>query len=150
MSAGALTAQGDRLDGVARDLRRACIHEYAHLAIARRFGACGFVTIVPIVPRTPDEERFAGRFQMLGELADDEWRIVALAGTVGECLDGDPCADALEIARRLDDGTLALPDVDAQLARGYTAEDVVRCVALVRAEWSTIRREAEARATAAR
>jgi hypothetical protein len=127
-----------------RDLRRACIHEYAHWAVARHFGAAGFVTIVASRTGPPS---WGGRFQMYGELADGEWRIVALAGTVAECVEEDPGVDALAIIASLRQDPSMLSAIDAQLAQGFGDDDVLRCLAIVKAAWHEIAREAGDRAS---
>jgi hypothetical protein len=133
-----MTAPEDDRAADASELRRASIHEYAHLAVARHFGACGFVTVQRIVPRPPQGDRYAGRFQMFGELTDIEWRMVALAGTLAECLDSEPAIDAEAVAARLDDGRLVLSPVDAALARGHGGEELARCLALLKELWPAI------------
>jgi hypothetical protein len=130
-----------------RDLRRTCVHEYAHAAVARHFGAAGFVTIVA---RCADAAGYGGRFQMYGELAEDEWRIVALAGTVAECVDDDPHADARAIVAALAADPARLSSVDAQLAAGFGDTDVERCLGIVKALWREIAGEADERAAAVR
>jgi hypothetical protein len=125
-----------------RDLRRACIHEYAHWAVARHFGAAGFVTIVSHAAGHP---RYGGRFQMHGDLADDEWRVVALAGAVAECCADDPDVAAHLVIRYLRSDPSALSPVDAQLAAGFADRDVERCLAVVKAAWHEIAGEADAR-----
>jgi hypothetical protein len=136
------TRAGDEALHEARELRRACLHEFAHLAVARRFGACGFVRIL----RSGDRQaRYAGCFQMHGELADDEWRIVALAGTLAELVDDEPTIDATEARARLESGRVALSPLDASLARGYGMRDVARCLAILRAVWALIVADADER-----
>ena len=127
-----------------RDLRRACIHEYAHWAVARHFGAAGFVTIVGSRTGPPS---WGGRFQMYGDLADREWRIVALAGTVAECVDEDASVDGLDIIARLRNDPSLLSAIDARLAEGFGDDDVAQCLAIVKAVWHEIAGEAEDRAS---
>jgi len=129
-------------DADARDLHRACIHEFAHWAVAGHFGAAGFVTIVRSVA---GRSSCGGRFQMYGDLADDEWRIVALAGTVAECFADDPGVDALAIVDYIRKDPDALSDVDAQLADGFEDRDVERCLGIVKALWREITNEADER-----
>jgi hypothetical protein len=129
-----------------RALWRTCLHEYAHLVVARHFGAAGFVMID--AGRT-SESRYGGRFQMYGDLADDEWRIVALAGAVAERVDDEPCvaASLLAAALRAEPGLLS--GADAQLAAGFVLADVERCLCLVNKLWHEIASEARERADAA-
>jgi hypothetical protein len=126
------------------ELVRVCLHEYAHLAVARELGACGYVTI-----RRVDGagSRFAGCFQMFGELADSEWRVVALAGAVAECM-ADGCVDDAAIAERVRGASCLLSGVDAALADGHTADDLALCAAIVRRAWTGLVREAEEQAAA--
>jgi hypothetical protein len=99
----------------AHALRRACLHEYAHLIVARHFGAAGFVTIAGDATSC----RYGGRFQMYGELADDEWRVVALAGVVAERLDEEPTLEACTLAAALRADADLLSGTDARLAAGF-------------------------------
>lgn len=131
-------------DAAMRDLRRTCIHEYAHWAVARHFGAAGFVTIVRSRAGPPG---WGGRFQMYGDLADEEWRIVALAGIVAEWVDDDPGITAAEIIDRLRKDPAQLSAVDAQLAVGFGDDDIERCLRIVRALWHEVAAEAGDRAT---
>jgi hypothetical protein len=124
-------------------LWRACLHEYAHCVVARHFGAAGFVAIAR---GRLEPSRYGGRFQMHGELADDEWRIVALAGTVAESIDADPAIDAASVIAALRAEPTPLSGADAQLAAGFLDADVERCLNIVRTLWPEIAREAAERA----
>jgi hypothetical protein len=126
-----------------RQLWRTCLHEYAHCVVARDFGAAGFVTISR---GRIDASRYGGRFQMYGELADDEWRIVALAGAVAESIDDDPGVEAASVIAVLRTEPTPLSGVDAQLAAGFIDADVERCLRIVRKLWHEIAREAAERA----
>jgi len=130
-------------EAASQALWRACLHEYAHLVVARHFGAAGFVTIVRGRTFEPD---YGGRFQMYGELADDEWRIVALAGAVAERVDEDPCVDAASLAAALRAEPGLMSGVDAQLAAGFVEADVEQCLCLVEKLWHEIASEAGERA----
>ena len=129
-------------EATARALWRASLHEYAHLVVARHFGAAGFVTIAR---EGASEPRFGGRFQMYGELADDEWRIVALAGTVAERVDEEPRIETALLADALRAGPDRLSSVDAQLAADFVETDVEQCLRLVKTLWREIASEAEER-----
>jgi len=120
-----------------------CLHEYAHLAVAKHFGGAGFVTVARVADASPPCH--AGAFRLFGDLADHEWRIVALAGAIAECLAEDPLAGVDRIAHRLDAAS-RLTGVDRQLAAGYTRDDVTACVAILRAEWSSLCADAAAHA----
>jgi hypothetical protein len=124
-------------------LRRACLHEYAHAAVARHFGAAGFVRIVRA---SADELGYGGSFQMYGELADHEWRIVALAGVVAERLDDEPAIHARSLADALRTEPGLLSGVDAQLAADFGDDEVEQCLRLVRKLWHEIASEAAERA----
>ena len=107
--------------------------------VARHFGAAGFVTIAR---GHIDASRYGGRFQMYGDLADDEWRIVALAGAVAESIDDDPGVEAASVIAALRAEPTLLSGVDAQLAAGFVDADVERCLRIVRTLWHQIAREA--------
>lgn len=131
--------------GDAPDLRAVCVHEYAHLVVARCFGAWGFVTVARVVGRDGDAAGWHGRFQLFGELTDEEWRSVALAGTIAERIDARAACDSgslLESLRRPG----ALSDSDARLAHGFDTGDVERCLRLVSMSWQEIETQAAERA----
>jgi hypothetical protein len=79
---------------------------------------------------------------MYGELADDEWRIVALAGAVAERIDEKPCIEAALLADALRAEPGLLSGVDAELAAGFVEADVERCLCLVKKLWHEIASEA--------
>ena len=120
------------------NLRRTCVHEYAHWAVARSLGACGFVTIVRGSANASGAPQFGGRFQLHGELAAEEWRVVALAGAIAECYDDDRAISADAIVAGLRCGSIALSGTDATLAAGYDERDVAQCLALVKSAWHEI------------
>ena len=122
-------------------LRRTCLHEYAHLAVARHFGACGFVTIHAVAGAAA----YAGRFQMHGELGDAEWRVVALAGALAECLDADAAIGADAAHRRIAADPQFLRGVDADLAQGFGIDEVRCCLEILRSCWTSIESDAIAR-----
>ena len=126
-------------EAAARALWRTCLHEYAHLVVARYFGAAGFVTIAR---GTASEASYGGQFQMYGELADDEWRIVALAGAVAERVDEEPCVETALLAAALRTEPGLLSGVDAALAGDFVEADVERCLRLVKKLWREIASEA--------
>ena len=120
-----------------------CLHEYAHLAVARHFGATGFVRVSRVAAAPPS---WLGRFQLFGELADDEWRVVALAGAVAELLAREAAPDAAHTAARLARDPALTTGTDGQLARGYDIADVARCLSIVKRAWREIVSEAVERA----
>ena len=127
----------------ASTLLATCLHEYAHLAAARHFGATGFVRISRVDAARPS---WFGRFQLFGELAADEWRVVALAGVVAELLAREGSLDAAHTAACLAHDPALLTGADGQLARGYGIEDVARCLAIVKRAWREIASDAIERA----
>jgi hypothetical protein len=120
-------------------LFRTCLHEYAHLAVARHFGACGFVTVRAVPGAAAG---FAGRLQMFGELGDAEWRVVALAGALAEFHDDDPTLGTDAARLRLVADPELLCGVDAELAQGFGADDVRRCLEILRVHWTSIEGDA--------
>ena len=122
-------------------LRATCLHEYAHLAVARHFGACGFVAIRRDASAGLHRASWHGRFQLFGPLQDDEWRIVAIAGTIAERMADGAAEDAALL-----DASLRCPETlspcDAALARGHDVDDVRRCIEIVRDAWPDIVRDA--------
>lgn len=132
-------------DGRARDLARVCLHEYAHLVVARRLGAVGFVRIARIVPPRDEGPHFAGRFELHVPLDAELVRIVALAGPIAELVDLEPSIHITELRSRLAAGPLRLSGADAVLAAGYAEDDVARALALVRELWPTIVEESASR-----
>ena len=131
------------IDG-ACDLHATCIHEYAHLAVARHFGAFGFVTVTRVTLAEPRVPAWRGQFQLFGELPDQAWRIVALAGTLAEWhFDGATTdATALDAMLRWPG---ALSSCDEALARGFDRDDVQDCLAVLAGAWPTILRDAAER-----
>ena len=119
---------------------RTCLHEAAHLAVARQFGATGFVRIL----RGGDaqEPMWVGRFQLHGELAHDEGRISALAGAIAELVALDGARDAAALRERLERDATLLTGADEALAKGYDLEDIASCLELVTRVWRDIEAEA--------
>jgi hypothetical protein len=122
-------------------LARVCLHEYAHLVVARALGACGYVRI------RLGPNGFAGAFHMHDHASLDEraWRVVALAGTLAEWLDDAPRLDVADACERLA-RPMALSHEDATLGAGHDAHDVRRCLHLLREHWNGLLLEAEERA----
>ena len=127
-----------------RELYATCLHEYAHSIVAQHFGACGFVTIQRLHVES-GSSRWQGRFQLFGELDDDAWRVVALAGTLAERLAEGRAADVARL-----DGLLhapgALSSCDASLAQGFDRSHVATCIDVLCNEWTAIGRDAFERA----
>lgn len=125
------------LPSVHASLERVCLHEHAHWRIARALGACGFVRIRRLAGPATAPARYAGTFQMHGELGEREWRVVALAGTIAEWLHDAPTIAIEAVLARLATGTALSPE-DARLAHGYDREDVARCLATLREHWAPL------------
>ena len=125
-------------------LERVCLHEYAHWCVARALGACGFVRVTRLTARNETPTRYAGAFEMHGELGEREWRVVALAGTIAEWIHGAPAIAVDDVMLRLAAGG-ALSPQDADLARGYDRDDVERCMALLREHWVALLGDAAGR-----
>lgn len=143
MTASAAPPRGT--PGAVASLERVCLHESAHCVVARALGASGFVRIARVVDGGAGEPRYAGAFQMHGDLGERDWRVVALAGTIAEWIHADAALDARAITRRLR-SPQALSPVDARLAGGFDAADVERCLALLRVHWPVVAAEARERA----
>ncbi len=144
-----MSAAGDAPHAAAT-LERVCLHEYAHCVLACALGAAGFVRIARVLDAAPAAVRYAGAFQMHGALADRDWRIVALAGTLAEWLADDPALDAAAAHGRLAGEAGALAASDAALAAGFDLCDVQRCLALLREHWHAVVAQARERADAVR
>lgn len=124
-------------------LAQVCLHEYAHLVVARALGACGFVRIARATVADGSVQA-AGAFHLHGDLDDREWRIVALAGTLAEWLAEAGALHADDACRRLAAGGVLSPS-DAALAAGHDDDDVRRCLALLGEHWPQVVREAHER-----
>lgn len=116
-----------------RDLRAVALHEYAHLHVAQHFGIWGWVCIRP--SSRPGTGPFAGQFT--AETIDDAHaqRIIGLAGACAERLDCDPGMTPAV-------GSLRLSPTDAAMAGEFDMTDVEECLAILRASWPAIVRDA--------
>jgi hypothetical protein len=116
-----------------RDLRAVAVHEYAHLHVARHFGIWGWVSL----RQSPDTGRFTGHFN--AEASDDAHakRITGLAGACAEAL----AQDALATGASLLPG-LELSHADAAITGAFDAAHVDECLAILRAAWPAIVRDA--------
>jgi hypothetical protein len=139
--AGSTSNEADRES----DLARVCLHEYAHLVVARQLGAMGFVRVARIFASRDAGPHFAGRFELHEPLGADQLRMVALAGSIAEIVEPTPSIGPADVAARLASGPSRLSGADATLAAGYVADDVARTLSLVRELWPMIRDEAAAR-----
>ena len=122
----------------ARDLRRTCIHEYAHEVVARHFGAPSYVTITANPHGSIEDKFYSGQCAICAKLATQQIRLVCLAGIIAEHIDSDRLADADDLADWFMGGKLTLSDTDAVGAGAYKLRDVKRCVSLVKELWPEI------------
>jgi hypothetical protein len=130
----------------ARDLRRVCLHEFAHLHVARHHGVAGHVRVAAN-PHAGDgltERMFIGKFHFLQRCEDaSALRQIGLAGTVAEELDDDTTLEGWQILEWLQEGTLELSGTDAKYAGDYTEADLDLTIALVRDLWDALDSDAE-------
>lgn len=113
-------------------LRCVAIHEYAHLHAARHFDLWGWVSI-----RAGHDQRFAGQFT--AEPSDDAHakRIVGLAGACAEQLDHEYGSTPGRVAE-----AIRLSPADAAMAGAFDVTHVEECLAILRAAWPAIVRDA--------
>ncbi len=126
----------------ARELRKACIHECAHAAIARYFGSTASVTIIANPAASIDQKFYFGRVDCSPKLSKATKRLVSLAGTIAEQFDEDHEVTGHDIATRIEHEAITFSEKDADGAGGYTRQHLDECVALVRKLWIEIEREA--------
>ena len=121
------------------DLRKVCVHEYSHFAVAQLLGYTGYVTVYENRGAASDDRHFLGGFHMVERFTAPHHKVlVGLAGTVAEAYYDDPKVTAYEIWSYLDDGTMQLSESDAALACGYTESDIGSCIQLVEQAWPQI------------
>jgi hypothetical protein len=136
------------------DLHRACLHEAAHVVIARLYGAAEVnARVDPTETSDPIAEKtFVGstQFCLPDGLDRDHRRMIALAGTVAEELAGDSEIDGFVLLDYLECGDVLLSETDAKLAGSYSAADLDRCIALVRHAWPQVLAEASSLAEEAK
>ncbi len=126
----------------ATELRKACIHECAHAAVAQHFGAPVSVTITANPDASIEEKFYSGHVKLSTKLSKSKTRLVCLAGTIAEQFDTCRNLTGHDIADWIDLKAITLSETDAAGARGYTRRHLGECVALVRDLWRTIEREA--------
>lgn len=126
-----------------RDLRRACLHEFAHREVARLLGVNGHVRI----DRNPhggiEEFHFSGCFHLSHGADARSLRLIALAGCVAEHLDDDHHFEGWQLIEALDAGEVGLSATDANLAGDFDEQDVDESAGLVLQAWESIERAAE-------
>ena len=112
------------------ELRRTCIHEAAHVAVAKSFGAAAVWDVYPRITTAPQHQKlWAGIAYIDTEgLTDRQQRCIALAGVVATELYENPNLQAWEIAEGIEWGDIDFSPQDASLADGYDFSDVVRCM----------------------
>lgn len=116
----------DQLDS----LRTICIHEAGHAAVARQYGLRAYWNVWPDLS-DPDEPKWEGQTDIVGNAPISVYRQFALAGIVATELDYSPFVSADEIHDALEIGAIKLSKQDAELGRGYKLKDVRRCLRLV-------------------
>jgi len=121
-----------------RDLLLACIHEYAHMIVARHLGIHGFVKIARNGSGGELERHFGGTFTRFADGNTHQKRMIGLAGTVAEHVYCDPAIEAFQIADFLECGADELSISDADISGDYTAADIEECLVLVKLLWATI------------
>lgn len=126
----------------ARDLRRVCIHEFAHQEVARHFGADGHVRIHDNPNGGIDERYFGGSFHRLTDVDVRSKRLIALAGTVAETLDDTPDLEGWQLVEWLDGGLDELSESDADIAGDFDEHDIDECIAVALSVWQEIERHA--------
>lgn len=124
------------------ELWKACIHECAHAAIARRFGASAEVKIRANADTSMQENLYIGRCKIVPELPKEQTRLVALAGVIAEQFGKNHDVTGDFIAKWIELENITLSARDAAGASGDTRRDLDECVSLVRQLWTDIEREA--------
>jgi hypothetical protein len=119
------------------DLRKVCIHECAHKAVAWHFGAPSQVTISFNPNGSIEDKFFAGQTQVHASLSESETRVMCLAGTVAEQVDLDRNVEALDLWDWIG-SAIDLSDTDAAGAGDWDLADLEKCVALVKRLWPEI------------
>lgn len=134
-----------QLDAIERrDLHRACLHEFAHLHVARHFGVWGRV----VIERNPDggiyETHWAGRFEIYNAAPSRRAEVViGLAGACAEWLDFEWHVTPAMVLDAIDEGTEQLSPTDAAKVGAVTLPKVRASMDLVRRLWPGIKADAE-------
>lgn len=125
-----------------RDLWRACLHEAAHLVIARHFKVSGHIRVAEHTNGGTEERYFVGQFHPLSKITTVKAkRAIGLAGSMAELLEED------STLTECDCDDLELSESDATLANGYQVRDIGRTLELLRENWPEILQEASDRGT---
>lgn len=133
----------NKKEAMAHDLHSAAIHEAGHSVIAAHFGVPTHAELRKNASGGEDVNWVGGWTRMFGKPSSAEAaRVIGLAGVVAEAYAADDRVDGGEIADYLALGVMALSETDAGMAGGWTADDVERCLGLVRDAWPEIERQA--------
>jgi hypothetical protein len=102
------------------DLHRTCVHEAAHLSVARRLG----YEANRLVWRTEVTDwrarnLYTGRTYFFGNIDDECRRLIGLAGSLAELLDDDRDIEAVEAHDMIFDGISPLSPSDAEGAGDF-------------------------------
>lgn len=122
----------------ARDLRLACIHEYAHAVTARHFDARGIVGITKQPRPSLARKYYTGHFSLLATLSSRRRRLVWLAGSIAEIIDADPRVTPEGVLELFARGEVSLSRVDAEGAEGFQRHNIIECSCLVGILWPRI------------
>lgn len=127
-----------------QSLRRLCIHEAGHTAIARHYGHCAYWCIRPTsAVENGDWIVWDGATHVHSDVASRSQSVsIGLSGVVAECLWDDPDLDAYEIDRLIRTRTIHMSSSDEADSRGYSTQDMKDAVGLVRRHMPSILREA--------
>jgi len=135
----------------AHHLRKVCLHEHGHAAVARHFGVSGWVEITEYKEgelRHWTTPFFNGHFWHDRIKSRPVRRIVGLAGIAAELLDSEPNITAEGIELRLNSGAVILSESDEEMIGNVTSQTryiaLGQCMGLVRAMWHEITKAAEA------
>lgn len=129
---------------MARDLRRAALHEFGHLHVAHHYGVAGHVRI-RLNPTAGDgltERFFVGRFHLLQTCTDPVIRRhMGLAGVIAEEMDTDDSVEGWSLLDALEYGSIELSSTDAEFAGDYDEADIDAVIALLRKCWPAVQRD---------
>jgi hypothetical protein len=108
----------------ATELRKVCVHECGHAAVARHFGGCCQVTITAHPDATIEESFYSGRCEVSPKLSTANARLAALAGAIAEQYDKNNAITGKFIETWIDLENITLTETDATGASGYTLADL--------------------------
>jgi len=128
------------------ELRRSCIHGYAHSTVADYLNVPGFVSIERNVNGGAAEKFYIAEFTSTKLVKGGAARLIALAGIVAECYANDPVVSPQEIADWISFDLFELSPTSAALILASDEGDVARCLEIVRTCWNDITQNAAAHA----